>query len=348
MRRRNFIDLMLGGSVISPLLAASCTNQRNNKNKDENKALILATATTGGTFYPVGIAISTLTNTKLAETEKITMNAINSAGSGENIQQLKNQEADLATLQGLFGAMAWQGRGKYENSPEKSLRSITMLWENVEHFVILKKYAETGNIEDLKNLKGQSFSIGKRNSGTEVSGRTILTALGLDVDKDFRLEYVGYKESSEALQNGRIAGMNTPAGIPVSAVTQAYAAMGSDQLAILEFTTEQVEKINRTYAVWSPYAIPAQTYVGQERGITSIAQPNFLAVRPEISNAVVYKITKNIYENLPFLYDIHKATLAMNLERAITGLPVPLHPGAVQYYEEVGLDISKDLLPKSI
>ena len=244
--------------------------------------------------------------------------------------------------------MAWQGQGKYEGKPKKNLRSISMLWENVEHFVISGKYVETGNIKDFKNLKGQSFSIGKHHSGTEISGRTILTELGFDIDKDSKLEYLGYKESSEALQNDRIAGMNMPAGIPVSAVTQAYKAMGSDQLAILGFTKEQLEKVNSTYPVWRHYTIPANTYPGQKKDIHSIAQPNFLAVRPEIDEEIVYKITKNIYENLPFLYDIHESTLALKLEKAITGLPIPLHYGAAKYYQEVGLNISRDLLPESI
>lgn len=344
MKRRALINLFLASSVISPIVAAGCTNQKTR----DNNALILATATMGGTFYPVGIAISTLTNAKLAETEKITMDVINSAGSDENIQLLKKQEVDLAILQGLLGAMAWQGQGRYEGESEQNLRSITMLWENVEHFVILEKYAETGNIEDLNNLAGKSFSIGRRTSGSATSGRTILTELGFNIDQDFRLEHIGYKESSEALQNGRISGMNTPGGIPVSAVTEAYEAMRSNQPTILEFTEEQLDKVNRTYPVWNRYTIPANTYPGQNRDIISIAQPNFLAVRPEVDREIVYKVTRNIYENLPFLYDIHKATLAINLERAIIGLPVPLHPGAVQYYQEVGLNISKGLLPESI
>ena len=50
-------------------------------------------------------------------------------------------------------------------------------------------------------------------------------------------------------------------------------------------------------------------------------------------------ITKTIYENLPFLHAIHAATKAMAIEKAIAGLPVPLHPGAQRYYEEVGIMI---------
>ena len=40
---------------------------------------------------------------------------------------------------------------------------------------------------------------------------------------------------------------------------------------------------------------------------------------------------------MPFLHNIHKATTAINLERATIGLPVPLHPGAAKYYREKGI-----------
>ena len=306
-------------------------------------SLIISTASTGGTYYPVGVALSTLTNVKLGNSG-IQMNAISSAGSGENVQLLKNKEADLAILQGLFGAMAWQGKGRYEGAPEQEMRSITMLWENVEHIVVDAEYAATGNISDLDTLKGEAFSIGKRGSGTETSGTVILNALGYDIDNDFVPERVGYSESSAALQDGRIAGMNTPAGPPVSAVTQAFATLGSDEISLLEFTEEQIEQVNSEFPVWSRYVIPAGTYPGLDVDINTIAQPNFLAVHPDLDEETVYQITKNIYENLDFLVNIHKATGAMSLERAIVGLPVPLHPGAVRYYEEMGIEVPAELI----
>ena len=57
----------------------------------------------------------------------------------------------------------------------------------------------------------------------------------------------------------------------------------------------------------------------------------------------VYLLTKALYENLPFLQAIHKATNAMDVNNAMAGLPVPLHPGAMKYYKEVGLDIPANL-----
>ena len=58
----------------------------------------------------------------------------------------------------------------------------------------------------------------------------------------------------------------------------------------------------------------------------------------------MYQLTKAIYENLPFLQGIHKATKAMALEKGIAGLPVPLHPGAARYYQEVGIDVPSELI----
>ena len=233
----------------------------------QERSYLLATATTGGTYYPVGVALATLTKVKLQPMDKISMSAITSAGSGENIKLLDDDEAQFAILQGLYGAWAWNGTGKVAaDGPQKDLRSVTMLWQNVEHFVIDSEFAETGNVGDLRNLKGKKFSIGKRNSGTEGSNRTILEGLGIDPDKTFDLVYLGYGPSAEALQNGTIAGMNTPAGVPVSAVTQAAAALGN-RMRILDFTDEQLAKVNDYAGVelWTRYDIPPETYPGDRK-----------------------------------------------------------------------------------
>ena len=307
------------------------------------ESLIIATATTGGTYYPVGVAIGTLISIKLAKKHKITATAINSAGSGENVQMLKNKEAQLAILQSLFGLNAYNGKGPYEGKAIKDFRSVTMLWENVEHFTVLNKFNKTGTVDDLKQF-GQKFSIGKRGSGTEGSGRTILAALGIDPEKEMTLEFLAYTPSAQAMMDGRISGMNTPAGPPVAAVTQLFAQMGSKKIQVLDFTDAQLASIQAKYPIWNRYVIKAGTYPGQKKDIQTISQPNFLAVQPDVSEETVYLITKTIYENLPFLNNIHKATKAMQLERAINGLPVPLHPGAAKFYKEKGIKIPSNLM----
>ncbi len=305
---------------------------------------LLATASTGGTYYPVGVALSTLIKVKLQPSQKIGMSAISSAGSGENIKLMNDNEVQFAILQGLYGAWAWNGTGDFATAgPQRELRAVTMLWQNVEHFTVLKRFAKTGTAADLVAMKGENMAMGPRNSGTLGSNKTLLGGLGIDIETDYNLAYAGYGPSADALQNGQVAGMSTPAGAPVSAVTRTFATMGDD-IVVLDFTDEQMKQADGGMELWTRYVIPAETYPGQTKEINTIAQPNFLAVRADIDEDAVYQITKTIYENLPFLNAIHSATRVMAIEKAIAGLPMPLHPGALKYFREVGLNIPARLI----
>ncbi len=300
---------------------------------------LLATASTGGTYYPVGVALSTLVKVKLQPTQKINLSAINSAGSGENIKLLRENESQFAILQGLFGYYAWTGSGPLaKEGRQKHLRAVTMLWQNVEHFVVKSEYAKTGTMADLRGMRGKPAGFGKRNSGTIGSNRKILSNLGMDLDENFDLFYGGYGASASALQDGKVDVIGTPAGVPVGALTKAFAALG-DAITLLNFTPEQAKKADGGLGLWTPYRIPAGAYPGQPADVNTIAQPNFLAVRADVPENDVYLITKTIYENLGFLKAIHKATKAMALEKAIVGLPMPLHPGAARYFKEAGLSV---------
>ncbi|MDF4536282.1 TAXI family TRAP transporter solute-binding subunit, partial [Vibrio parahaemolyticus] len=205
----------------------------------EERSYILATASTGGTYYPVGVALATLTKVKLTPSYHFSLSAISSAGSGENVKLMNDNEAQFAILQGLYGAWAWAGEGPYAER-QNQLRSVSMLWQNVEHFIVRSDLAPTGTIADLASMKG----------------------IGVDPDT-FNLAYLGYGGSASALQNGTIDGMNTPAGVPVGAVTQAFAAMGND-IKILSFTDEQIKQANGNYNLWTKFDIPANTYPGAD------------------------------------------------------------------------------------
>jgi TRAP transporter TAXI family solute receptor len=310
----------------------------------EAKNYILATASTGGTYYPVGVAIATLSKVKIQPQYKAGMSAINSAGSGENVKLLRENEAQFAILQGLFGSYAWNGTGPVEEAGKQThLRSVSMLWQNVEQFVVAAEQAKTGTIADLAAMQGARMAMGKENSGTIGSNRKILANLGIDMDASYELNHAGYGPSAEALQDGRVAGVGIPAGVPTGAITKLFASAG-DKVKPLQFTPELAKQADGGLGLWTPYLIEAGTYPNQTENWQTIAQPNFLATRADVDEEFVYLLTKNLYENLPFLQAIHKATKAMALEKALAGLPVPLHKGAARYYQEAGIDIPANLL----
>ena len=69
----------------------------------QDKDYVLNTASTGGTYHPVGTAIATLSKVKLLPKQKFSLTAVNSAGSGANVQALGANTAQFAIVQGLFG-----------------------------------------------------------------------------------------------------------------------------------------------------------------------------------------------------------------------------------------------------
>ena len=302
---------------------------------------VLNTASTGGTYHPVGTAISTLSKVKLLPKEKFSLTAVNSAGSGANVQALGAGTADFAILQGLFGSYAATGTGPV-TEPQPNIRSVSMLWQNVEQFVVPSEKATTGTVEDLMALKGMSAGMGNKNSGTIGSNRVLLSGLGIDIESDYELVFAGYGPTADAMANGQAVAGGFPSGPPTGAITKLMAA-NAGKFTILDVTADQLSAMDGGRNLWVPYTIAAGTYPGQDKDVSTIAQPNFLAVNDSVDENHVYLLTKTMYENLPFLQAIHPATKAMAIEKAMAGLPVPLHPGAQRYYEEVGLTIPDHL-----
>ena len=328
--------LAVGVAAVSVLAAAPAMAQ--------TKDYILNTASTGGTYHPVGTAIATLSKVKLLPKEKFSLTAVNSAGSGANVQAMGANTAQFAILQGLFGSYAATGTGPI-TAPQTNMRSITMLWQNVEQFVLDNKHVKSGTVSDIVALKGETLGLGAQNSGTIGSNKVLLAGLGLDIDKDFKLMHGGYGPSADALANGQIAGIGAPAGPPTGAITKLMAS-NAGKFTLLGVTPDEAKKMDGGRNLWVPYTIKAGTYPGQDKDVVTIAQPNFLAVNADVPEEHVYLLTKAIYENLPFLQAIHPATKAMDVKLATAGLPVPLHPGALRYYKEVGLDVPAHLMAK--
>ncbi len=310
----------------------------------EDKDYILNTASTGGTYHPVGTAISTLSKVKLLPKQKFSLTAVNSAGSGANVQAMGAGTADFAILQGLFGSYAATGTGPV-TEPQQNLRAVTMLWQNVEQFVVPTEKVVNGTVSDLMELKGMAAAMGNQNSGTIGSNKVLLSGLGLDIETDYELVFAGYGPSADAMANGQAVAAGMPAGPPTGAITKLMAS-NEGKFTILNVTEEELAKMDGGRNLWVPYTIAAGTYPGQTEDVLTIAQPNSLAVNASVDEEHVYQLTKTMYENLPFLQAIHPATKAMAVEKSMAGLPVPLHPGAQRYYEEVGLEIPEHLMAK--
>ncbi|WP_127106618.1 TAXI family TRAP transporter solute-binding subunit [Pararhodobacter zhoushanensis] len=307
------------------------------------RAYVLTTAGTGGTYYPVGVALATLAKIHLQNSQGMDMSAISSAGSGENVVLMRENQAQFAILQGLFGAWARNGTGALEEAgPQENLRSIALLWPNVEHYVLRTSMAPTGTVADLQEFSG-TFSLGARNSGNEFSNKFMLENFGIDWTQ-WNQVYQGFGPSVDGMINSTIDGTIIGSGVGVSTMTQVAAQMGDD-VTLLNITDEQMAAMDGGAGLYFRFTIPGGTYPGIDADTQTIAQPNFLAVNADVPEEDVYLFTRTIYENLAFLCNIHRATCDMSLDNAMSGLPLTLHPGAARYYEEAGLTIPANIAP---
>ncbi|MGI9419493.1 MAG: TAXI family TRAP transporter solute-binding subunit [Geminicoccaceae bacterium] len=296
----------------------------------------LATATPGGTYYPIGVAISTLVKFELFPGEGIDLVAIPTAGSGENIGLLREDESQFAIISGLAAYQAAEGLGKFEEEgPFGDFRAIGSLWRSTDHFILRSEFAASGTLDDLSNAVGQLASFGKEGSGTILKNGLLLERLGLPID-DFELIHEGYKGSVGLFADGSVSVMNLSAGVPVSAVSDTLSEAGSDAV-LLEVTDEQLARLDAGTGLWSREMIPAGTYPGQTEDVASVATPNILAVRSDVPDDVVYRLTKTIFDNLDKLQSLHSAATQIEADQAAVGLPVPMHPGAERYFQERGL-----------
>lgn len=259
----------------------------------------------------------------------------------ENIKLLRDNQAQFALVLSIFAAWAWDGIGPI-SKPQPHLRSISAMWPNVEHFVIDSDLVTSGTVDDLNNLRGERYVLGMRNSGAEHTGIYILNSLGIDYQTKFGSAYMGYGASAGALQDGNIAGMNVPAGAPVTAITQAFAQL-ADRMTVLNFTEAHLRAINQQFPLWRSYEMPPGTYPYQTKPIKTASSPNVLIVREDVPEEVVYNMTKLLWDNLATLQEIHSATKQMIFEQALQGVTVPLHPGAIRYYTEQQLSIPRHL-----
>lgn len=310
------------------------------------KSYVLSTATTGGAFHQGGVSLSALVKLKLLPEQRIDLATRNSSGSMENFNRIRERTTDFAIAQALLGRHARTGTGiAAGRGAQKELRAVMMLWPNVEHFIVRKDLAPSGTIADFLALGGKRISLGRERSAIE-SNRVLLGNLGLDIDQDIDQAFLAFRGSVAAFRRGEIDGLSLPASTPVPAFTELMGQLGPDAV-ILNWSDEQRQEADGGLGLWNSIAIPAQTYPGQTSALQTVAQPNFLAVHADVDEEVVYAITRTVFENLNFLRRLHEPYGFLTPDNAVGGLPVPLHPGAIRYYEEIGLELEPTVIAKT-
>ncbi|HSK39777.1 MAG TPA: TAXI family TRAP transporter solute-binding subunit [Arenibaculum sp.] len=284
------------------------------------------TGGTSGVYYPLGVALSKI----YADNMEDVRTAVQSTkASVENLNLLQAARGEIGFTLGDSLSHAWEGneevgfRGKLDK-----LRGVAAIYPN---YIQIVARADSG-IETLADLEGKRISVGAPRSGTELNARAVLAAAGLSYDDLGKVEYLPFAESVELMKNRQIDATLQSAGLGVASIRDLAA---TNDITVVAVPDDVIAAIGDP--VYVPATIPAGTYNGQEEDVRTAAVVNFLVTHEDLSEDVVYGMTKSMFENLDGMTSAHAAAEGIDLATATQGMPVPLHPGAERYYTEQGV-----------
>lgn len=293
---------------------------------NEKKDYILATGGTSGTYYPFGGAIANIWNTKVAN---MNVTAQATGASAENLRLINKGDAEFAIVQNDVMDYAYNGTDLFAGEKLANIQTIGTLYPEVVQIAVSK----TSGIQSITAMGGKRISVGDAGSGVEFNAKQILEGYGITFN-DIKKNNLSFKESSDGIQNGTLDGCFITAGVPNAALQELAFTAG---LQLVPVSGAEADKIMSKYNYYTLTTIPGGTYKGTDKDTPALAIKATLAVNAKLDTDTVYEMTKALFSNLPELATSHAKGKEVSAEKAVTGVSVPFHPGAVKYFKELGL-----------
>ena len=260
------------------------------------------------------------------------------------------QEIDFfSTVPSLVNLMKGQAR-MYEpvaDAPAAAaeLRAILGFKAGAYHPVTL---AGSG-IETWEDLKGKTVFTGPpAGSASATSEALIKIITGYEAGTDYNAVRLSWGEGYAALADGKIDMMVRPAEIGSSKIEQ-FGLSGEFRVLSIP------EEVVTSDAMQALFGRPGRgmlqfdggVYKGQltDGSITALGFTQFVGTHTGVSDDAVYAATKAFWDNLDAVHATAFFLKEVTADTAFTSVNVPLHPGAVRYYDEVGIAIPDALRP---
>ncbi|MEM2007248.1 MAG: TAXI family TRAP transporter solute-binding subunit [Sulfolobales archaeon] len=293
------------------------------------------TGGTGGVYYPLGVKLSEMLNKYAGNV--ISSSVSTSGASVANMRALGAGDAQLVFVQNDIAYYAYKGIYMFEGGKVELARGVAVLYPEVIQIVVR---ADSG-IKSIYDLAGKRVAIGAVGSGTAVEAELILKAAGL-WDK-IAVQNLDFAAAADSLKLGLVDAAFVVAGIPTSAVLSLAATV---PVNLVEVPDEVLNKlVEQGYRFFTKYTVPSGTYTGMTSDTRTLAVMAMLAVRADVPSDVVYYVLKVMFEHIDELREAHARAKDIDLKKALEGMPIPLHPGAIKFYEEKGVSIPSELRP---
>lgn len=292
---------------------------------DFTDTLTFGTGGAAGVYFPLGTEYANLFEDHI---DGVTVNAIETGASVENLGQIFQEEMQLGLTQNDTAAAAVNGTGDFEGAIVDNVGWIGKLYPEAAHVITL----EGSGFESIDDLAGQRIAVGPPGSGTRAVADAILAAHGIE-EGDYEPFEEEFGDARALLQDGHLDASISVLGAPSSLLNELAATQDVKLLSIDASIAEQIAADSGVEA----YTITADAYDFLDADVSTLSVfAALVASTTQVSPELGYEITRVIYEHADEITLPQGALIS--LDEALIGQgDVPLHPGAEQYFEEQGI-----------
>ena len=322
-------------------LLSACQTTQVATRSDEEKTWIIGTGHSRGTYFPVGRMIAAaISNPPGSDPCKkgedcgvpgFVATAKATKASVFNVSSIQNGRMDggLADAQVVYEA--YNGLRRFRGVKYDKIRLIGSLYPQDLHLVLPKG----ARLDSIQDLKGKRVGIAQRGSGTQSVVLAFLEAAGITRD-DIHEAETGDSQSARRIADGELDAYFYTAATPRAAMTRLATTKGME---LYSFSGMERKLITKVAPFFLPSIIPAGTYRGVDHDVTTSGVNSQFVTGIYQPEDLVYRITKALWnENTRRLMDNgHAKGKFITLDTALSGILIPLHPGAEKFYREQGL-----------
>jgi TRAP transporter TAXI family solute receptor len=283
----------------------------------------LATGVSNGVYEKYGVLLKADLRTALPG---VRVGLVHTAGSVENIEDVVSGRADF-TIAAADAVEAYHGPGKSD------LRACARLYDDYMQLVVPRD----STVQSTRDLKGLRVGVGQAGSGVNLITRRLLTAAGLDIDKDITAVPVGIDQAPSMLLHGKLDAFFWSGGLPTAAVAAMAAPVDRIRLVQLGDLVAKLHAMGPEMAYYRQAMMPADAYpkVQDGQAIATIAVANLLVTTDHANAGLVQRLTKAVIDSRDSIGKVVHAAQLVDLRTAVFTDPLPLHEGAERYYRSV-------------
>lgn len=341
MVRKRTKTLALAATVLLvtvALLAAGCgggaKEQPGDKSgadaqKDWPKGVIWSGSALGGAHYMFGSALAQVVQKHM----NVPMQVEASGGPWQSMDLINKGQADFGPAPGASAWEAYNGEGKAEGVKYENLRAVMPMFPQYAQW-----WTTNDSIKSIRDLQGKRVDMSGPGSFLNDYGRKLFDFLGIKPAKITNL--ANFEDANQMFLDGQLDAVGAWSGIPAPPAQEMATTHEARIFGVLK---EDAEKFIAKYPL-SIGVIPAGTYKGQTEDISTLVDWTFVVTNKNLSEDFIYNLVKTAFENNPELVAVIKAATDCKAENA-THVTIPMHPGAVKYYQEIGIELPEAAIP---